>query len=75
LLVGHEAVIWRLCEALERCTETGGEMITRDFLNGIIEKHEKMAAELRAVAGEPNQRRANARVQRLEAQPMSCGSI
>lgn len=75
LLLGHEAVIGRLRETLERCTETGGEIITRGFLNGIIEKHEKMAAELRAVAGAPNQRRANARVQRLESQPMPCGFI
>ena len=69
LLVGHEAVVSRLRENLERCTETGGEMVSRDFLKGMIEKHEKMAAEFLSVAGEPNQRRANGLAQRLEAQP------
>jgi DNA-binding ferritin-like protein (oxidative damage protectant) len=75
LLVGHEAVVSRLRENLERCTETGGEMISGDFLNGIIEKHENMAAELHAVAAEPNQRRANGLARPLEGQPMPCASF
>jgi DNA-binding ferritin-like protein len=74
LLAGHGAVIRRLRENLERCPESRGEMITRDCLNGMIAKHEKMVAELQAVAGEPNQRRANVHAQRIEVQLPSCAS-
>ena len=48
LLIGHEIIIWRLRENLERCREMQGELITRDFLSRMIEKHERMAAELQA---------------------------
>ena len=75
LLVGHEAVIWRLRENLERCNETSTEMLTRDFLHGMIEKHEKMAAELQAAAGEPNQRMALGAASKLQAQLTPCGFI
>ena len=72
LLVGHKAVVSRLCENLERCTETDGEKGTRDFLNGMIERHETMATDLQAVAGQPNQRPANERARRLDAQQTPC---
>ncbi len=75
LLAGHEAAIWRLRENLERCPEMHGGLITRDFLSGMIEKHENMAAELQAITGEANQRRTNGRAQRPEAQLTPCGSI
>ena len=74
LRVGHETVICRLRENLDRCTSTSGEMITRDFLNGLIEQHEKMAAELQGVEGESHQRRANRRAQRPEAPLTACVS-
>jgi len=55
LLAGHESVIWRLRENLVRCSEVGGEMVNRDFMNKLLEKHEKMAAELLAIVGKFNQ--------------------
>jgi starvation-inducible DNA-binding protein len=58
LQVGHQTVIGRLRDRLGRCADMSGDMITMDFLNGLIERHEKMAAELRALAAKPNQRSA-----------------
>jgi len=72
LRIGHETVICRLRENLDRCTSTSGEVITRDFLSGLIERHEKMAAELHGVEEKSNQREANRRAQRLEAPLTAC---
>lgn len=76
LLAGHEAAIGRLRENLERCLEMRGELITRDFLSAMIEKHQRMATDLQIFTGETHQRRANGRAhQPPEAQPTSCVSI
>ena len=58
LLAGHEATILRLRESMERCPGRRESFFSRTFLGEMIEKHERMAAELEAVAGKPNLQRA-----------------
>ena len=75
LLAGHEAVIYRLRDNLALCSPPRGDVPTREFLNGLVLRHEKMAGELRALAEQTNQRWANSQANRLEAQQATCDSI
>lgn len=52
LLADHEAIIRELRDDAEQCTKYG-DAGTNDFLTGLMERHEKMAWMLRAVATKP----------------------
>jgi starvation-inducible DNA-binding protein len=48
LLADHEAIIRTLRRDLETADEQHHDMGTRDFLTGLMQRHEKMAWMLRA---------------------------
>jgi starvation-inducible DNA-binding protein len=50
LFVDHEALIRTLRVDLEACAEKYEDAGTTDFLTGLMERHEKMAWMLRAMA-------------------------
>lgn len=75
LLAGHEAVLSRLRQCLQRRSEPRGDMPNQEFLNGMIGKHERMVEDLRAITEETNQQRANRQTKRFEAQQAMCDSV
>ena len=48
LLNDHESVIHRLCKDLEMCANEHGDEGTKNFLTGLMRRHEKTACMLRA---------------------------
>jgi len=68
LLAGHEAVIYRLRGNLEACADKHGDVNIRDFLSGMITKHESMVGDLRAVVEETRKSRTDGQANKVEAQ-------